>query len=237
MTRFQPHYNNNLIKIVMPATYFLRVSCTSFIWYNATLKWHLKTREMQILFCLMLKNQGNFHTLLVVSGHVQVKVLLAATEFFKTSFFYWLHSFAYDTVIMHHKRLQASIKNIENIKLFLRGQQTAKSLHLCSTCYFFQAKIDCQCLQFCHHATTFFSVLLHFSLHENLLWESDFNFPISFWLCCKGGNELDFKEAYALIMVRTSSKSVIFSKVEKKLNSFHTSNSKLFYLSLTSDFW
>ena len=43
---------------------------------------------MQILFCLMLKNQGNFHTLLVVvSGHVQVKVLLAATEFFKTSFF------------------------------------------------------------------------------------------------------------------------------------------------------
>ena len=135
---------------------FCAFLATSFIWYNATLKWHLKTREMQILFCLMLKNQGNFHTLLVVSGHVQVKVLLAATEFFKTSFFYWLHSFAYDTVIMHHKRLQASIKNVENIKLFLRGQQTAKSLHLVCTC-FFQTEIDCQCLQFCHHATTFFS--------------------------------------------------------------------------------
>ena len=120
---------------------FCAFLATSFIWYNATLKWHLKTREMQILFCLMLKNQGNFHTLLVVSGHVQVKVLLAATEFFKTSFFYWLHSFAYDTVIMHHKRLQASIKNVENIKLFLRGQQTAKSLHLCSTCYFFRLKL------------------------------------------------------------------------------------------------
>ena len=176
---------------------------------------------MQILFCLMLKNQGNFHTLLVVSGHVQVKVLLAATEFFKTSFFYWLHSFAYDTVIMHHKRLQASIKNIENIKLFLRGQQTAKSLHLCSTCYFFQAKIDCQCLQFCHHATTFFQSC-YISVYTKIFSESltSFNFPISFWLCCKGGNELDFKEAYALIMVRTSSKSVIFSKVEKKTKQF-----------------
>ena len=29
---------------------------------------------------------------------------------------------------MHHKRLQASIKNIENIKLFLRGQQTGGTI-------------------------------------------------------------------------------------------------------------
>ena len=195
---------------------------------------------MQILFCLMLKNQGNFHTLLVVSGHVQVKVLLAATEFFKTSFFYWLHSFAYDTVIMHHKRLQASIKNIENIKLFLRGQQTAKSLHLCSTCYFFRLKlIVCN---FVIMQPLFFQ-FCYISVYTKIFSESltSFNFPISFWLCCKGGNELDFKEAYALIMVRTSSKSVIFSKVErnKKTKQFsHLLSSKmLFYLSLTSDFW
>ena len=69
MTRFQTYYNNNLIKIVMkPATYFLRVSSTSFIWYNATLKWHLKNdeageRDADFVLLKMLKKNGLIFTL------------------------------------------------------------------------------------------------------------------------------------------------------------------------------
>ena len=42
MTRFQPHYNNNLIKIVMPATYFLRFSCNFLYLVQCNIKMALK---------------------------------------------------------------------------------------------------------------------------------------------------------------------------------------------------
>ena len=157
----------------MPATYyFLRVSCNFLYLVQCNIKMALKNEGDADFVLLDAKKTGVIFTLYWWCPDMsKSRYYWQPQNFFKTSFFYWLHSFAYDTVIMHHKRLQASIKNIENIKLFLRGQQTAKSLHLCSTCYFFRQKLIVNVCNFVIMQPLFFQ-FCYISVYTKIFSES-----------------------------------------------------------------